>query len=582
MNVFTLIKSRISILDIVSEYATLTRAGFYWKGRCPLHHEKTASFTVSPHKGIYYCFGCQSGGDVIAFIAAIENYTPLEAAHYLIDRYAIEIPAEILTEKSFGNPSKKKYFEAYLHTAQWCNQQLVAHQEAANYLNARNISQESIKYFTLGYFPSQQSLKGLLAYCLEHNILAQDLIQAGIITEHKNSLYSPFEERIIFPIKDSNGRFCGFGGRTFKAHDDRAKYYNSPDHEYFVKGSLLFGLEAAKKEIQKTGTAFVVEGYTDCIAMVQAGFKQTVATLGTACTQEHLKILSRHALHVTFIYDGDTAGQNAMLRLTHLCWSFNIEISVIVLPPEDDPASFLGKQGDFNNLINLKQDIFHFFIDKEGSSFPTQPLQKQMGIVRQIISLIVELDDPLRQTLLFQRASTALGIPIDTLYKQANGIKKNTLEHNKDKNNDKKVLSEITKLEKKIFSAILNPLTIVPQEDEEFIIKRLSQPLGDLLQKAKGFGINDKQDMFDQFFDTLTTDEKNIVSCVLIESGYHAQNDNLEDLIHQFYKKQWKMIVNNVKLKLSEAHTIHHAELNNTVLEEFLMLKQKMLQKGLI
>ena len=166
---------------------------------------------------------------------------------------------------------------------------------------------------------------------------------AGILSESKNALYSPFEDRIMFPITDNLGRFCGFGGRTFMPQDERPKYYNSKENNFFTKGSLIFGLNVAKRDIQHKEIVFVVEGYMDCIAMAQHGYTNTVATLGTACTLEHLKQLSRYASYVYVLYDGDAAGQSAILRLTELCWNVNMDLKVIRLPRQEDPASFLAK-----------------------------------------------------------------------------------------------------------------------------------------------------------------------------------------------------------------------------------------------
>ena len=587
MNLFTFVKSRISILDVAREYAHLKKAGYYWKGQCPFHNEKTPSFTVSPHKEIYYCFGCHSGGDVIAFIAAIEQCSHRDAAFHLIERYGITPPPEISLEKNTPNPHRKKYFETYFHIAHWCHQQLTIYHEAHNYVKNRNINRESIDRFLLGYFPPHKSLKQLLSYCLEHNILMQDLIHAGILVQQHNNIYSPFEDRIIFPIKDSNGKFCGFGGRIFKEGDQRAKYYNSPDHEYFSKGTLLFGFDTAKKEIQKNGTAFVVEGYTDCIALVQAGFIGTIATLGTACTQEHLKLLSRHTQHLIFMYDGDRAGQDAMVRLTQLCWSFNIEISIITLPQQYDPASYLAEHKNINAIMNMQQDIFHFFIEKLGTTFKTKHLQDQMSIIQHLIQLINRLDDPLRRTLLFQKAATALGVPIETLYQQIQRLGKHEIVSdnnipNSGSMSEKKPLIEIKGIEKKIFCAMLNEITLISEEDQDFIMKNMPDPLDILLQKWKIFSQNQKTDAFNRFFDSLVDHEKSLVSYLLIDNDHRIDKDNLQDLVIQFYKKRWKTAVNNVKLKLSQTHHITNEQDIAVLLEEFISLKQKMLHKGLI
>ena len=345
MNLFSYIKQRISILEVVGEYATLKKAGLYWKGCCPFHHERTPSFTVSPHKEIFYCFGCHVGGDVISFIGKIEHCSPLEAARHLAERHRIELPADINWEKSSDDQeAKNAYYKTCAVFAAWCEKELQKNTPARRYIAERKITEHSIKEFSLGYCPA--SLKSLLSYAKDQNILAQNLKEAHIVMEGKQGLYSPFEERIIFPIRDHIGRFVGFGGRIFKEGDDRAKYYNSHDHALFNKGTTLFGLDRAKKAISQQEEAFLVEGYTDLIIMNQYGYTTTVATLGTACTQEHLNLLARYAQRLYIMYDGDAAGQNAIIRLAQLCWNAAIEPFVIFLNSQDDPATFLLSGGD--------------------------------------------------------------------------------------------------------------------------------------------------------------------------------------------------------------------------------------------
>ena len=262
MNIFTYVKSRITILDVVKDYASLKRTGIYWKGRCPFHNEKTGSFTVSPHREIFYCFGCQAGGDAITFIAQIERCSQLEAAKIIAERFGIDLPEEII-HASPHEPSlseKERYEKACTFVARWCHNHLATHTGTQNYLEKRGVNNTTIKQFCLGYFPhGSQGIKNLLEHAQKENLLASDLIAANIIFNGKNGLYSPFEERLIFPIKDHLGRFCGFGGRTIKAEDHRPKYYNSHDHPLFAKGSLLFGLDLAKKSIQKQDTVFLLK-----------------------------------------------------------------------------------------------------------------------------------------------------------------------------------------------------------------------------------------------------------------------------------------------------------------------------------
>ena len=267
----------------------------------------------------------------------------------------------------------------------------------------------------MGYFPSgSQALKSLLAHVGTKKFVAADLLDWHILEQSKQVLYSPFQERIIFPISDHLGRACGFGGRIFKPQDERPKYYNSKENEFFTKGSLLFGFDQAKQKIHDTGTVFLVEGYTDCLAMVQAGYANTVATLGTACTLEHLKQLARHAHTLYVLYDGDSAGQKAMLRLADLAWEVNLEPLVITLPADQDPASILATQS-LEPYVKRAQDIFMYYVDSLGAGFRRLPLGEKLRVAHRLLELIGKIESPLKRDLLLSRASEVLGVPFETL-----------------------------------------------------------------------------------------------------------------------------------------------------------------------
>lgn len=255
MNLFTYVKNHLPILDVVNHYTTVRKTGNYWKGCCPFHSEKTASFTVSPDKNIFYCFGCHVGGDVIAFVAKAENISPIQAVYHLAEQYSLTLPEQ--NEASFKNNDqhlneKKQYWDLCGLVAQWCHGNLLKSSQAMSYFEQRGIDKNTISLFSLGYFPSgSRAIKSLLDFVKSHNYMAHDLLQVHIITESKGHLYSPFEERLLFPIKDHLGRFCGFGGRIFLPNDERSKYYNSKENPNFFKGSLMFGFDLAKTAIQK-------------------------------------------------------------------------------------------------------------------------------------------------------------------------------------------------------------------------------------------------------------------------------------------------------------------------------------------
>lgn len=592
MNLFNYIKSRLSILDIIGQYTTLRKAGTYWKANCPFHHEKTASFTVSPHKEIFYCFGCHTSGDLISFIAKIENCSQLEAAQHLIETYQIEVPEEFLQSRPQNQDEKNSYFNLCEMVANWCHESLKKSPIARSYLKKRNISDESINTFHLGYFPGGlKSIKQFIAYMQTQSILVKALLEIHILSEGKNVLYSPFEDRIIFPIKNHLGRFCGFGGRIFKENDNRAKYYNSHENTYFNKGSLLFGFDVAKKTIQQTEKIFLVEGYTDCIAMAQHGFKNTAATLGTACTTDHLKILSRHTQQLYLLYDGDTAGKKAIMRLTELSWQVNIEPKVITLPENEDPASFLEKGGNLQEAVEQSKDIFSFFIDTLGQGFAAQSLSKKLQLVEKLLSIIHKIQEPLKKDLILQRASETLQLPIGSLKAElAKASSKGAIDQQpaSPENNapllQNNAESSSNTLEKRILFAILNNVSLFNEDNEDYLIACLPTPLNAVLRKLKQ--LKEQQQTlspdFSQLFELLDEAEKHCVSKILVQVDETIESESFDQLLERFQKKTWKIVVRSVKTKLAKAQQENNTQEIENILNNFSKLKQKLLNKNLV
>ncbi len=620
MNIFTFIKSRVSIVDVINEYATLKKAGGYWKARCPFHHEKTGSFTVSPHKEIFYCFGCHKSGDVISFIADIEHCSQIEAAKHLAERYQIELPEDL--QSSHSAQDKNHYHDVCNEVAEWCHEQLKKNPSVLQYLKERDISDQSISYFKIGYFPSGLlAIKNLINHMKNQNILVDDLLEAAILAQGKTVLYSPFEDRIMFPIADTMGNYCGFGGRIFKPNDTRPKYYNSHENEFFSKGSLLFGLDMAKRKIQDSGDVFLVEGYTDCVAMAQYGYQNTVATLGTACTLPHLKLLARYANNVYVLYDGDAAGKQAILRLTQLCWQANTELKVIELPPDEDPASFLTKGNDLKELIANAQDIFGFFIHSMGTGFQSKPLAERVSQTRKLLEIIAGVDDSLKVDLLLQQASSTLGLPVTSLTRELERARNQTQKHSNDYDSSVRTPSQahldhtrdrqgertektslnpenssarpedlrayereeylpsnqVNILEKKIFCAIINNTEFLNSTNEKYLTSYMPSPLREILVQLIEFRSENQSVAFVPFFDTLSDTHKQYVSRLLVEFEGQITPELFETLLLSLQKQQWKMVTQSIKDQLNQAKHDGDETKIAQILHDYLELKKKIL-----
>ncbi len=578
MNLFSYIKQQIQILEVVQHYTTLKKTGHYYKGTCPFHHERTASFTVTPHKEIFYCFGCHAGGDMISFIAKAENCSAMEAARHLVDRYSLSLPKDVSWDKKTETfEAKKQYYKTCEVFATWCHSLIAKNDEARTYLLDREISRESIQRFNLGYCSTD--VKSLLTTAQKENILAQNLIDAHILKEGKMGLYLVFDERIIFPIKDHLGNYVGFGGRVFKSHDERAKYYNSSDHAYFNKGTILFGLDHAKKSIAQKEAAFLVEGYTDLIIMNQFGYTNTVATLGTACTLDHLKHLGRYAERLYIMYDGDTAGQKAIMRLVELCWQVSVDPYVVMLPVSDDPASYLVKHHSLEEPLSQAHDIFSFVVHHLSDDFSHKSLQGKLAVTQKLLEIISTIKDPLKKDLLLQQAAKTFGVPYETLKEAL--LPKRTPQRAvapQEPEQPKPLLFRTSSLEKKLFSVILNHGGALDENDQELLGLLLDEQLKKIFtawcmaQTEEGTDIT-------TLFEHVSEDEKAFMShCISVGE----QDDTVHPAhLTQLYKKQWKKRVHEVKQQIAHAEQQGNKEQVAQLLTDLTALKNKMLKRGI-
>ena len=530
MSIFQAVKERLRIAEVVGEYTTLKRIGGYFKASCPFHHERTASFTVTPDREIFYCFGCRAGGDVVEFIAQIEKCTAREAALHLIERYKLSIPDQDLTVyRGEGWSAQQRYFELCKIVAQWCAEQLKSSSVVLAYLKNRSISRESIDRFAIGYFPGgEKHRKWLVALIQKAGFLVDDLVAMRLFMKNEqrfSGLYSPFEERIILPIHDHLGRICGFGGRVFQPDDNRAKYYNSHEHAHFSKSSLLFGFDLAKRIIQKTGKIYVVEGYFDCIAMVQAGIENVVATLGTACTDDHLKLFGRYVKRVVVMYDGDVAGINATMRLSEACWEYALELQVVTLPPGQDPADFFASKGDFATLA--QQDIFVFYINSLRLQFnEEQSLGDKINGLRDILKRIARVANPLTRDVLIHQVAQVCNVSVTMLLREAQHLQTTMKEPVLPTKGaplavmpDLKAQKEINLFAERAFCMVISCERLLTSEEVELVQEFLTEPLRVLLADLQKGKLLEPNFRFSDFFAKMNENDQEYVQRLITIHG---------------------------------------------------------------
>ena len=393
------VRMKNDIVDVVSQYVKLTRKGSSYFGLCPFHNEKTPSFSVTPAKQMYYCFGCGAGGNVFNFIIEYENFTFGEALKHLADRAGVELPKiEYSREARQKAERKAMLLEINKKVAQYFYYQLRREngKTAYQYLAGRGLSDETMKKFGLGY--SDKYSDDLYRYLKEQKYSDEVLRESGLFNvDERHGMYDKFWNRVIFPIMDVNSRVIGFGGRVMG--EGKPKYLNSPETKIFDKSRNLYGLNVARTT--RKNYLIVCEGYMDVISMHQAGFTNAVASLGTALTSGHASLLKRYTQEVLLLYDSDEAGIRAALRGIPILRDAGVTSRVVDLKPYKDPDEFIKNLGAeaFEERLNQAMDSFMFRVSIGERDYPMEEPQGQNRFFDHCAELLLELEDELERNL---------------------------------------------------------------------------------------------------------------------------------------------------------------------------------------
>lgn len=393
------VRMKNDIVDVVSQYVKLTRKGSSYFGLCPFHNEKTPSFSVTPAKQMYYCFGCGAGGNVFNFIMEYENFTFGEALHHLADRAGVELPRiEYSKEAKEKAERKALLLEINKKAAQYFYYQLRREngRVAYQYLAGRGLSEETMKKFGLGY--SDKYSDDLYRYLKGQKYSDELLRESGLFNvDERHGMYDKFWNRVIFPIMDVNNRVIGFGGRVMG--DGKPKYLNSPETKIFDKSRNLYGLNVARTT--RKNYLIVCEGYMDVISMHQAGFTNAVASLGTALTSGHASLLKRYTKEVLLLYDSDEAGIRAALRGIPILRDAGVNSRVVDLKPYKDPDEFIKNMGAeaFEERLEQAMDSFMFRVSIAERDYPMEEPQGQNRFFDYCAGLLLELEDELERNL---------------------------------------------------------------------------------------------------------------------------------------------------------------------------------------
>ena len=414
------VRSRNDIVSVISEYVKLQRKGSSYFGLCPFHNEKSPSFSVSPDKQMYYCFGCGAGGNVFTFIQEYENYSFPEAMKFLAERAGITLPEkEYSQEERRAQDLRTRILNVNKMAAKYYYYQLRTEngRQAMEYLKNRRLSDETIRSFGLGY--SNKYSNDLYLYLKKQGVSDELLRESGLMNvDERNGMYDKFWNRVIFPIMDVNNRVIGFGGRVMG--DGKPKYLNSPETAVFDKSRNLYGLNVARTARKKS--MLVCEGYMDVISMHQAGFKNSVASLGTALTTQHASLLKRYTDEVILTYDSDGAGIKAALRAIPMLKAAGISTRVLHMNPYKDPDEFIKTLGPeaFQERMDQAENSFLFEISILERDFDMHDPEGKTGFYQAAARKLMEFDQELERENYIQAVAERYHISFDSLRKMVN------------------------------------------------------------------------------------------------------------------------------------------------------------------
>lgn len=423
------IRERADIVEVVNDFVSLKKKGSNWMACCPFHHEKTPSFSVSPSRGIYKCFGCGRGGDAVSFVMEIDSVGYGEALRYLAKKYGIEIALEeeLTDEEREKQNEKDSIYIAMNYARDFFREQLWETDDGKaiglSYFKERGFIEKTIQTFELGYSPSAWQAFTNQAESAGYGL--NILSKAGLtIAKEDGKKFDRFRERVMFPIHNLSGRVVAFGARLLKKDPKQAKYLNSPETPVYTKSKIVYGIYQAKKSIREADECYLVEGYTDVISLHQAGIENVVASSGTSLTTDQIRLIKRFSDNITILYDGDNAGIKAAIRGVDLILEEGLNVQIVILPEGEDPDSYVKSVGEskFREFIQEhSQDFIRFkasFYQKEAENNPL----KRAEAIRELVNSISKIPDAIKRAVFFQETAKLLDVDEQVLLVESNKI----------------------------------------------------------------------------------------------------------------------------------------------------------------
>lgn len=575
------------IIDVISEYVELKKAGKEFKGLCPFHREKTPSFMVSQEKQVYHCFGCNASGNVVTFIMDIENLTFKEAIEFLADRVGITLEEIELTEKEY---QKKKLIDEIYKinklAAMYFYNKLFSEEgrQALVYIRKRGLTEATIKKFGIGYSPPQGN--GLLNFLKEKGYTESFLVKAGLLSQKNNRYYDRFRNRMMFPIIDVKGNIIGFGGRSID--DSLPKYLNTPETEVFKKGKNLFAINFAKKTQQDK--FIIVEGYMDAISLHQAGIDCAVASLGTALTEDQARLIKRYKRNVVIAYDADEAGISAALRGLDILDELNLNIKVLTIPHGKDPDEFIKKNGveAFNQLIENADSLIEFKAKVYRKNLDLDNPQDRIIYVKKIAKDIAKLSDEVKREVYISSVAKVAQIPENAVRTEVSRFVNREIEKNQEnmyiagnirhniysssKISPEKYLIALLLYDNNLYKKVKETITADMLENVK--LRPIFEEIMSRLEDGKKTQINDI---------VYLLQEENLISDFndIIKAFYESENiteQAIDDIINKILINSLAVKRESIKRAINEAHMVGDIEKERQLLIELQNCEKEMLK----
>ncbi len=578
-DVIAQVLDRSDIVEVISSYIPLKRAGRNFKALSPFTHEKTPSFIVSPDKQIFHCFSTGQGGNVISFVMQMEHVSFPQALRILADKVGVTVP-DTRSSSTESKNLKKELFEVNRQAVDYFCDTLLCDKsqatvEARNYLKGRGLDLETVKLFQLGFAPD--SWDGLIDHLRAKNVSLAMMEKAGLIVERNNKegYYDRFRGRIIFPIFDSFGNAIAFGARTLA--DDQAKYINSPETYAYTKGRHLYGMHLAKHAIAKLDYAIIVEGYLDCITPRQADIENIVASCGTALTIEQIRSVKRFTRNVVLLFDTDSAGVAAMIRSLDLLIEEEMNVKIAVLDEGADPDSFVKNHGKEEFLKKLKdaKSVFAYKFDYLTNKFDINSVEARAKIVAEMLAMISKFENEVIRVGYIEELARKLRVNKEVIVQEFNKLVQG------DKRRQAPVEQTQTKAPKqKTIPAEERNILSLMLTDQKFITQaRADLSIDEFQDERIGTIVKKIYELFDQnldlnnanLFDAADPSITDLISELIFEAeDFVGDKDKIyADCLGRIKRQQKNILSESLNLAIKEA------EANKDMEKVYELLRQK-------